>query len=400
MAQRYRTNETPKEPTPQRYYTPRYTDKPPTHRENQGGQRSQNSPQEEFQRPQHQDAQRMKKGGRNKKKTKPYGVPPPKRTKKGTVIMNILLVVFALIFLGSAGYLVYDGVYLPYKLNQGIEVLTEDIETFDMESEEVYVEEVIDEDGQVQYVTINDTVEAVRALRETYPDMVGWLKIDNTDVQLPVMQSSTSNSEYYLYKDYTGSYSKYGSLFVDAWTEVGGDNQVIYGHHMKDGNMFACLTEYTDLDYYKETPVIQYDTYLEAGQWKIIAVFKANTYYSQGDPFIYNIDDFSSDEEKMEFIYQCMTRSVIDTGVDVTDSDVFITLSTCSYEYDGFRTVVVARKVREGEDATVDVSQATYNANVVYPDVWYSSTSSIPSWPDTLAEAVSQGLADWYVSAD
>ena len=57
--------------------------------------------------------------------------------------------------------------------------------------------------------------------------------------------------------------------------------------------------------------------------------------------------------------------------VDVREDDTIITLSTCSYEYDNFRLVVMGRKVREGEESTVHVSEITKNPNVLYPDVWY-----------------------------
>ena len=73
-----------------------------------------------------------------------------------------------------------------------------------------------------------------------------------------------------------------------------------------------------------------------------------------------------------------------------------MTLSTCSYEFKDFRTVVVARQVREGEDETVDVSQAVTNSRAVFPDCWYEKRGGQkPQWPDTYQEAVEQGLIDW-----
>lgn len=78
----------------------------------------------------------------------------------------------------------------------------------------------------------------------------------------------------------------------------------------------------------------------------------------------------------MQFYYDVMKRSMVNTGVDLNENDKTVMLSTCSYEYEGFRTVIVARKVRDGEDATVDTSKITENENVLYPDIWYPSGQS------------------------
>lgn len=79
-----------------------------------------------------------------------------------------------------------------------------------------------------------------------------------------------------------------------------------------------------------------------------------------------------------------MKRSMVNTGVDLNENDKTVMLSTCSYEYEGFRTVIVARKVRDGEDATVDTSKITENENALYPDIWYPSGKARTTGPTTL----------------
>ena len=96
--------------------------------------------------------------------------------------------------------------------------------------------------------------------------------------------------------------------------------------------------------------------YSEAAEWKIVSVFKTNTYDNQGKLFNYLRGDFDSAEDKMQFYYDVMKRSMVNTGDDLPDNDKTVLLSPCSYEYEGFRTVIVARKVRDGEDATGDTS--------------------------------------------
>ena len=105
---------------------------------------------------------------------------------------------------------------------------------------------------------------------------------------------------------------------------------------------------------------------------------------------------FSSDSDFLNFIYQMEIRSLFDTGVDISADDQIVLLSTCSYEMDGFRTVIAARKVREGEDTAVDTSKATWNQTVLYPDGWYSAKGGTkPQHPATFEEALAQGKIDW-----
>lgn len=324
---------------------------------------------------------------------------PP--VKKKSILPVLLLIFFVLVFLVSGGFLLMENVISPYFADKSMDEIQtvleeqggEPVESDTQESSE----EITKETGETVVVPINDTVKAVRSLRETYPDMVGWIKIPGTDVHFPVMQSSQEDPEYYLYRNYKGEDIRYGSIFLDTECSVEGDNQVLHGHSMLDGRMFYCLIDFSDPEVCRNSPVIQYDTYEEAGKWKIVSVFKTNTYYSQGEPFFYIRGDFANTEEKMQFIYECMQRSTVDTGVDITDTDRFLMLSTCSYEFDGFRTVVVARKVRPGEDDSVDTSAIKAAENPLYPDIWYQEYGGEkPQWPENFRDAVSAGLTPWY----
>lgn len=314
--------------------------------------------------------------------------------KKSNFMLNIVLIICIIVFIGAAGYLVNENLIKPYFNDRELEEVQEIVgDTGEAEEEE----EIEKQNGEKTVVKVNDTVKSVRKLKETYPDIVGWIKIPNTDVHFPVVQSAPDDPEHYLYRNYKGEDTKYGSIFLDSLGSIEGDNQVLYGHSMMDGRMFRCLLGFSDIETYKKSPVIQYDTFEEAGKWKIISVFKANTYYDQGEPFNYIINGFGSDEEKMQYIYECMIRSTINTGVDVTDSDRFLLLSTCSYEFEGFRTVVLARKVREDESAEVDLTKAAAAENTLYPDVWYAEYGmDKPDWPENFRDAEAQGLTPWY----
>lgn len=318
-----------------------------------------------------------------------------KGTKKKSIYINILLAFFIAVATVSAFFLFKDLFYDNYVNDKTLNVIQRELLELAQNDDDFDVS--VDDDFTDSETEIIETsyVEAINLLREEYPDLVGWIEIEALDINFPVMQSDIS--EYYLYKDYTGSYTKYGSIFLDDNSTLDSFNQILHGHAMFDGSMFYPLIDYCDLDVYESAPTITYDTYEESGEWKIISVFKTNTYSSQGDVFSYLISDFSSDESKLEYLYEVMNRSIIDTGVCVNETDELLTLSTCSYEYDGFRTVIVARKVRDDESTEVDTSNAYLRDDVVYPDIWYESTSDTdPNFPDTFEEAYSQGLTSWW----
>ena len=238
--------------------------------------------------------------------------------------------------------------------------------------------------------------DAVRYLAENVnSDIVGWITVDGTVIDYPVLQSSTENDEYYLKRNYREQYSDYGSIFLDSYCSTGGDIQVLYGHSMNDGSMFRSLVGFGDPGTVSVSPIIQYDTADEASQWLIVSVFKTNTLPSQGKVFGYIRTGFSSAEDKQEYIYQVMQRSIVNTHVGVNENDDLLVLSTCSYEFDDFRTVVVARRLRPGE--TVPAANVSWAANTLYPDCWYEKYGGEAyPWPATFAEAREQGLIDWY----
>lgn len=219
---------------------------------------------------------------------------------------------------------------------------------------------------------------SAEALLEINPDTVGWVKIEDTKVDNVVVlhPQDTSDSFYYLTHNFNGNEARAGTIFIDYRTTIKynkqSDNLVLYGHNEKDNTMFGDLDKYkNDLEFYQSHPVVQFNTNYDTGEYKIIACFVTSVLPSQsadGTVFDYqNYIDF--DEARYnDFIYNVMLRSQIITPVDVQYGDKFITLSTCSNEFDPSRFVVVARKVRDGESPTVDTSLAYTNPNQKEPD--------------------------------
>ena len=229
--------------------------------------------------------------------------------------------------------------------------------------------------------------------------IVGWIKVPNTIIDLPVLQASVKNPEFYLNHDYNKNYSKYGSVFVDSRCSVEKEKSrsiLLYGHSLHSGRMFTPLNQYKTLDFYKTAPVFTFDTIDSQSKWKIISVFLTNTLPDQGEPFNYLKTNFKSNSDFLSFVYQMRIRSLYNTGVSFNKDDKIVLLSTCSYEFTDFREVVVARKVRTGESDEVDIEKASYNNKVVYPDCWYKKNGGKkPIWPSTYEQAAKKKLLSW-----
>ena len=183
-----------------------------------------------------------------------------------------------------------------------------------------------------------------RLLYEQNNDLVGWIRIDGTGIDYPVMQMP-SNPDYYLKHSFEKTWSDYGVPYVDGSCTVGvSNNLIIYGHNMKNGTMFHDLVNYTKKEFYEAHPVICFDTVDAPGQYQVIAGFRYNT---NKETFVYNEHTDMAEAEFTEYVENCRARSIYDTGITAEFGDQLITLSTCEYTYTNGRFVVVAKKIVE-----------------------------------------------------
>ena len=176
--------------------------------------------------------------------------------------------------------------------------------------------------------------------------LIGWIKIDDTNIDYPVMQ--TVNNEYYLDHNYNQQYDKNGSIFLDKDCDITnpGTNMIIYGHHMKSGKMFGNLKLYSNKSYYDEHPIIQFDTIYEEGRYQIMYVFRSRIYNEDEIVFkYYQFFDVATPEEFDSNMSEMAKLSLYDTGVTATYGDKLITLSTCDNSEQDGRFVVVAKKI-------------------------------------------------------
>ena len=165
----------------------------------------------------------------------------------------------------------------------------------------------------------------------------GWLYIPDTVMNYPVVRGK--DNDYYLNHALGGKWNNGGCPFVDYRNKDGFEdyNTVIYGHHLRNGMMFACLDDYAKQEFYDAHPVVYFTT--ESGKY-ILRIFAAYTTHSTSDA--YN-RSFKNEEAFMNWVDKALEQSKIKTDVEITAQDKVLTLSTCAYNFSGARFVVHCR---------------------------------------------------------
>ena len=176
-------------------------------------------------------------------------------------------------------------------------------------------------------------------------DVIGWIKIDGTNIDYPIMQ----NGNYYLHRNIYKNYSNHGTPYLAEYCNLrASDNLIIFGHHMKDNTMFSELVNYKNYSYYKNHKYIYFYT-LKDGQtikntYEIVIAFKTIAYSDSGFKY-YNYTDFYDEDEFNSFVGKCRDLEFYNTSIDLKYTDKLITLSTCEYSQKNGRMVIVAKKI-------------------------------------------------------
>lgn len=271
-------------------------------------------------------------------------------------LSNLLIVIFVLIFLVSAGLLI--NYWYQSRQSQGqfdelaqmMEQAKPPVATVPQPEAPTTgnqpATEPVSELVTVHHPVTDEPVEVLPELAELFlmnPDLEGWITVNGTNINYPVMHTP-DRQDYYLYRDFYGKDSAHGCIYIrEQCNPYLSDNVVIYGHRMKDGSMFNNLLYYEDKDYYEAHKYIQFNTLTQRHTYEIIAVFKTVA-TSSGYPYYLFVD--AADEAAFDtYVADCKAMSLYDTGLDAVYGDKLITLSTCEYSRDNGRMVVVARQI-------------------------------------------------------
>ena len=195
-------------------------------------------------------------------------------------------------------------------------------------------------------VRLPDILPEYETLYNKNKKLIGWLKIDDTNIDYPVMQ--TSDNTYYLDHNYNQEYDKNGSIFLDYNCSVypRSTNMIVYGHHMKSGSMFGNLQKYAKESYGKKHSVITFDTIYEKAQYQVMYVFRSQVYNEDDIVFkYYQFIEANSETEFNSYMQEMSALSLYDTGVTAEFGDSLLTLSTCDSSQTDGRFVVVAKRI-------------------------------------------------------
>ena len=267
-----------------------------------------------------------------------------------------LTIFFALIFLVSAG-MTTSYLIKSHKNKKMMESLAQLMQQENNGTDNIgdYADVIIDEtftlpeDSKFTKV-VNPKTNKTLLIQTEYvdlfnlnPDLVGWIYVEGTEINYPVMQTPEWVN-YYLKRDFYGQSNDHGSIYVDEMANIKrpSANLTIYGHKMKDGSMFASLLNYTDKSFYQQHSTIDFNTIYQNGTYEIIAVF-ITTANEGGFPYHLFVD--GTEEEFNAFVSKCKELSLYDTGVGAEYGDKLITLSTCEHNVANGRFVVVAKKI-------------------------------------------------------
>ncbi|HBU11816.1 MAG TPA: class B sortase [Clostridiales bacterium] len=197
--------------------------------------------------------------------------------------------------------------------------------------------------------------EILPQLKELYAqnnDLAGWLKIQGTEVDYPVMYTQEENGQFYLYRtfDKQDDPSLQGTLFIDKNCSVDprGANLLIHGHNMKNGSMFHALIDYMDVEFYLEHMTFEYSTLYENAEYEIVSVFLSQVYKKTDDVFkFYQFYDAETEAEFDDYIKNIKELALYETGITPKFGEELVTLATCEYSQENGRLVVVGRKVAD-----------------------------------------------------
>ena len=223
-------------------------------------------------------------------------------------------------------------------------------------------------------------------LYDINPDIVGWIKVDgifleDTDtlaINYPVVFGI--DNDHYLHYDFFGNEADYGTLFTDCRAKVSGEdrssNVTIYGHNMKTEYYFHHLRDYnrTSPTFVSEHRLVEFDTLYSQDQYIIFGCFLVSIHEKDDNQPIFryhNCIEFNTEADFDYWYKNVLYRNYYKTDIECTSSDEYLTLSTCAYDISDSRFVIVARKLREGEDPAA----YTYlqNPDRHMPAKWYKA---------------------------
>ena len=250
-----------------------------------------------------------------------------------------VLIIILLLAAFSSGVLVLMDFLARLQAEREYEKLAEMVQT----SEEETKEELQTEETEPEAEEYQSPIDFAM-LKSINSDTVGWIQVPDTPIDYPIVQAE--DNDRYLHTDFEGNESVGGAIFLDFESDpdLKGYNNILYGHHMKNGSMFKALVNYKDQEYFEDHPYFTIYTPEEEIFLRVIAA-----YYGDADPQARRTR-FATDEEFNEYVDEMTSKCPYRVELEGEVESLY-SLITCSYEFDDARTFVYA--VPADEDGNI-----------------------------------------------
>ena len=294
------------------------------------------------------------------------------KKKKSDTPRKIVMILAIICFVVSVGVLINYYFIEPYKASKQNDKLASLVET-----------------------TAVPEVNPWDAIREKYPEIIfpqnmnpsfadiyaentdfaGWLSMPEMNINTAIVQAEDNDK--YLRRDFYGNSTSYGAPFFDYRNSMTSldRNTIIYGHNMRhDDKIFGTLEQYREPETFKKAPLIRLNTLYKDYTFKIYAVFISNSKKQDDNGYVFNyIFNEATNARFREYIKEIDKRKLYTTGVDINENDKILTLSTCCYDFEDARLVIVGRLLRDGETEQVNTSLVTVNESPKFPQAYYDA---------------------------
>ena len=256
-----------------------------------------------------------------------------KNRNSNGLLRRIVIAVLLVIMIGSALSLVKDwrDAAAQRRLEESLAEAAKQTETEPPETEKETEAET-----EAPYVSPIDFT----PLLETNPDTIGWIRVPDTKIDYPIVQSP--DNQYYLHKDFEGKDSVYGAIYLDAdsKSDFSGWNNPIYGHHMKDGSMFKDVVKFKDQAFFESHRYFEIYT-----PERTIHLKTLGCYYSDSNGIVRK-NSFKSQASFDKWVSERLAPCSFAEAPTQPFDSMFV-LITCSYEKNDARTLLFAAEVDE-----------------------------------------------------
>lgn len=268
-----------------------------------------------------------------------------RRNKTKYLICSILMCLFAVLLMVSIIMLVKE-----HSQRQREKTAFEDLSAIVNQPEPISYFNMVensssDADNDMETEPDRKTILAKYAeLYSMNPDLIGWLKIENAGIDLPVM-FTPEDPQYYLRRAFDKTDSQSGTPFVGKDGTIDSDCLIIYSHNMKNDTMFGLLDSYADEEFWQENMVFAFDSIYAEQQYEVFAAVECSILNEGEDGFRYY--NYSGDLTRVgfnELVYWLTEQAEYDTGIIPTYGEQILILSTCSYHTNNGRFIVAARR--------------------------------------------------------